>query len=240
MARMDGSPAGIETLRDKVRAAQQEFDMAVTFHEIWKPAAYDTDLHARMGTSYATQAFLIIRTALRREMVLALVRLWDRRPHAVRMEEMARMVSSSSVMQVLVAERARRISIPGVEDDIRSTMEQKAAKIAAIVVKYERGGSHHAILKKLHGLRNERLAHRQVTSAVATGAGITDQEIEEFYQDNSALIQALLSLVDGMAYDPSDTASVFRHYAGLFWAAVRGEQTGGHPNYRATTKASGG
>jgi hypothetical protein len=56
----------ILTLRQKVEAAQQEFDMAVTFHEVWKPAAYDTDLHARMGTSYATQAFRVIQTALRR------------------------------------------------------------------------------------------------------------------------------------------------------------------------------
>ena len=39
--------------------------MAIAFHEVWKPAAYDTDLHARMGVSYATQAFNITRTALR-------------------------------------------------------------------------------------------------------------------------------------------------------------------------------
>jgi hypothetical protein len=62
----------IVALREKVTAAQQEFDMAVTFHEVWKPAAYDKDLHSRMGNSFASQAFLITRTALRREMVLAL------------------------------------------------------------------------------------------------------------------------------------------------------------------------
>lgn len=65
----------IVVLREKVTAAQQEFDMAVMFHEVWKPAAYDTDLHSRMGNSYASQAFLVTRTALRREMVLALVRV---------------------------------------------------------------------------------------------------------------------------------------------------------------------
>jgi hypothetical protein len=47
-------------LQQKVTAAQQEFDMAVTFHEIWKPAAYDQDLHRRLGESFATQAFLVI------------------------------------------------------------------------------------------------------------------------------------------------------------------------------------
>jgi AbiU2 len=74
----------IISLQQKVTAAQQEFDMAVTFHEIWKPAAYDQDLHSRLGESFATQAFLVIRTALRREMVLALIRLWDTNPRAVR------------------------------------------------------------------------------------------------------------------------------------------------------------
>jgi hypothetical protein len=40
--------------------------------------AYDKDLHSRMGQSYASQAFLVIRMALRRETLLALMRLWDR------------------------------------------------------------------------------------------------------------------------------------------------------------------
>jgi hypothetical protein len=31
----------IVALREKVTAAQQKFDVAVTFHEVWKPAAYD-------------------------------------------------------------------------------------------------------------------------------------------------------------------------------------------------------
>ena len=42
--------ADIASLRKQVEAAQQEFDMAVRFHETWKPLAYDKDLHNRMGT----------------------------------------------------------------------------------------------------------------------------------------------------------------------------------------------
>jgi hypothetical protein len=34
----------IASLRATVKAAQQEFDMAVMFHEMWKPAAYDEAL----------------------------------------------------------------------------------------------------------------------------------------------------------------------------------------------------
>lgn len=35
----------IVALQLKVTAAQQEFDWAIAFHEVWKPAAYDRDLH---------------------------------------------------------------------------------------------------------------------------------------------------------------------------------------------------
>ena len=47
----------IAILREKVSAAQQEFDMAVAFHEAWKPTAYDGKLHKRMGESYASNTF---------------------------------------------------------------------------------------------------------------------------------------------------------------------------------------
>ena len=82
---MDITNSQITKLKKMVTAAQEEFNMAVTYHEVWKPAAYDKDLHSRMGQSYASQAFLVMRIALRRETVLALMRLWDRNKQAVRM-----------------------------------------------------------------------------------------------------------------------------------------------------------
>src|SRR5450759_60347 len=94
----------IARLQAEVEAAQQEFDMAVTFHEVWKPAAYDKDLHSRMGKSYASQAFLITRTALRREMVLALVRLWDTNPKAIRMQSIAADLSEKRVIEALAVD----------------------------------------------------------------------------------------------------------------------------------------
>ena len=47
----------IVALRKKVTAAQQEFDMAVTFHEVWKPAAYDQELHRRLGNPMLPRLF---------------------------------------------------------------------------------------------------------------------------------------------------------------------------------------
>ena len=222
----------IVALRDKVTAAQQEFDMAVTFHEVWKPAAYDQDLHRRMGNSYASQAFLVARTALRREMVLALVRLWDTNKQAIRMQSIAAILRETEVIEALAADRVRRLGLPEAISQLAADLRKRAAEVIALVNKYMEGGSQDAVLRKLLALRHERLAHRQIAPAAATGASATDDDIEEFYQDNSRLIHILLSLVNAIAYDPEDTAKVYRHYAGHFWAGARGEKTEGHPNHR--------
>jgi hypothetical protein len=55
----------VAALRKEVDAAKQEFHMALSFYETWKPAAYDKDLQKRMGVSFATQTFLVVRLALR-------------------------------------------------------------------------------------------------------------------------------------------------------------------------------
>jgi len=222
----------IIALREKVTAAQQEFDMAVTFHETWKPAAYDKSLHSRMGQSYASQAFLVARAALRREMVLALMRLWDTNPKAVRMQWIASVLREQPVINALARDRVNRIGLPEAIDQMKDDLGTRAAEAVQLVNKYMEGGSHATVLKKLQALRHERLAHRQLAPTTTPGASATDEEIEEFYQDNSKLIHILLSVVNAMAYDPEDTAKVYRHYAGHFWAAARGERTEGHPNYR--------
>ena len=118
----------IVELRAKVKAAQQEFDMAVTFHELWKPAAYDENLHKRMGVSYATNAFHVMRIALRREMLLALMQLWDRSPDAIGMESIARTLRDKQVINTLVVARAARMRLAGVEDQIRQTLTPLAVQ----------------------------------------------------------------------------------------------------------------
>jgi hypothetical protein len=226
----------IATQLKQVEAAQQEFDMAVTFHETWKPAAYDKDLHKRMGDSFATQTFLIVRLALRREMLLALMRLWDKDSRAVRMKEsIADVLRDQSVVHALAVDRAACTGMASWKDEMRTDLSQRASEAIALVDKYSKGGSHYAVLQNLRRLRHERLAHRQTEAMPVTAA---DVEIESFYQDNLELIHLLLGLVAGVAYNPNDTAEVARHYAAFFWAGVRGERTEGHPNYRGPTPAT--
>ena len=88
--------------------------------------------------------------------------------------------------------------------------------------------------EKLLKLRHERLAHRLTEASAVTGADATDAEIEFFYQDISTLIRLLLTLVMAVAYDPKEAAEVYRHYATLFWAGVRGERTEGPPELSNT------
>lgn len=220
---MDIDDPKIVVLRENVTAAQQEFDMAVAFHEVWKPTAYDKNLHSRLGTSYATQAFLVARTALRREMLLAMTRLWDSNKESIRMTVVWATLREKQVIDALALDRASRMGGHEVVGAMRDDLGNKAKKAVQLLSKYIEGGKHHDVLEKLLALRHQRLAHRQLlgrTTATATGADATDEEIEIFYQDNSKLIAILLSLVSAMAYDPQDTANIFGFYAREFWGRV--------------------
>lgn len=94
----------ILTLRAKVRAAHEKFDTAQACHEAWKPAAYDEALHERIGRSFAANTFIVLRQALRREMLLALMRLWDNNSQAVGMKSIANSLQDKRIMDALAAE----------------------------------------------------------------------------------------------------------------------------------------
>jgi hypothetical protein len=59
-----------------------------------------------MGVSYATNAFRVIVTALRREVLLALMRLWDKNRGTVRIERIAKMLSDEHVIDTLAADNS--------------------------------------------------------------------------------------------------------------------------------------
>lgn len=228
---MDITDPEITQLKKKVAAAQEEFDKAVAYHEVWKPAAYDKDLHSRMGRSYAANAFLVMRTALRNEMKLALMRLWDRDDRAVRTWKIVDTIRKP-VIDALAADRARGSDWPGEVNMMRADLQAKADKVIKLTGKYWEGGQPKAILKSLKRLRDKQLAHRQIEPSIVAGADTSDEAIEEFYQDNAKIIQELLSLVGATAYDPLDLAREYERCAAEFWAGARGERTEGHPHFR--------
>jgi hypothetical protein len=237
----------IDTLKEKVKAAQEELDMAITFHEAWKPMAYDGNLHARMGNSYAAQTFFTVRHALRREMLLALLRLWDKDANAIRLENIGHLLKKDEIIRALAGPRAENTKLKSsfIGEHMLRALTEKRDELLPLIAKYGKDGSHNAVLEKLRNLRNTRLAHRRTTAPIAKGRDkttvegpdATDVEVDEFFNDNADIVSRLLSLVLALAYDPVDTAGVFGYYANLFWAAARGEGTQGHPQYRGGTMA---
>jgi hypothetical protein len=127
MLAMEADDPRIADLRLMVTAAQEEFDMAVAFHEVWKPAAYDHNLHGRLGTSFATQAFLVTRTALRREMLLALMRLWDSTKFGkhVRVQSIAATLREAAVLDALALERVARFGLPEAIEAMRDDLGRR-------------------------------------------------------------------------------------------------------------------
>jgi len=210
-------------LRAQIKAAEEDFETAVMFHESWKPAAYDKELHQRLRNSYAAHTFVIVRTALRREMLLALLRLWDGNADAVGMDLIAETLRDRAVIGALAADRASRFDAADrAEGLMRRDLGRLADDAIELIEKYSRGGSHHAVREKLWALQSRSLVHRQI--AMATAADAADDEIESFYQDNLALVRLLLSLVRAVAYNPEDAAKIYRLNAASFWGEVRGER----------------
>ncbi|WP_199155350.1 hypothetical protein [Chromobacterium sp. ASV23] len=225
--------AEINNVKDAVRAAQSEIALAIMFHETWKPAAYDEDLHKRMGNSYATHSFQIVRMSLRREMLLTLLRLWDTNTQSLRMTAIAEKLRDKKFFDALVADRARGTGLAstGVVPAMREALQPEKDAALKLVGKYKDGAGK-PVLENLRTLRNERLAHRQIAPASPNMADATDEEIEGFYNDSLELVRLLLSLILATAFDLQDAAKVYRHHATFFWANARGERTPGHPNYR--------
>jgi hypothetical protein len=229
---MDISDPKIERLRKMVEAAEQEIGTAIMAHEVWKISAFDTDLHQRMGVSYATKAFHIVRDALRRETLLGLMRLWDRDERAIGLEDIAKTLEDPAVIDALVLNSAKRIGIDGAERSIRETFERKAFNIIGHVRQYSEGGDLYDVRKRLRDIRNKRLAHREVAEFAPGELSVTDQEVETFYLDMLETVRLLLSLVIARAFDLTEAADVYKFHAKKFWDGVRGDRTEGHPDFR--------
>ena len=96
----------IQALKGKVCAADEEFSFAQACHEAWKPTAHDAGLHERVGISYAANTFNLIRLVLRREMVLALMRLWDKDKRTINLHSMGNALSDKRIVDALAADYA--------------------------------------------------------------------------------------------------------------------------------------
>ena len=185
---MDISDQLIAPLRAKVDAVQSEFENAIACNENWKAAALDEKVHNRLGTSYASSAFLVILEALRRETVLSLSRLWDTNPKAINLISVANLLGDNRFIKYLASERAAQWGndrggghAPEVAAFIRESesklgMEEaskvriKAAKAIEIIKQYAPDETKRLLFDRVLIVRNEKLAHRQIVQTIAVGA----------------------------------------------------------------------
>jgi len=225
----------VPELKRQVESAEQEVSTAVVLHESWKPTVQDAELLERMGESFATHTFNIVRWALRREVLLALLRVWDTHQKAVDVARIIAELRKPHAVEALISSRNDQSSPLShhLAEHLRGYLPEKIERAGALVDKYKtKGGGAAEVMTKLLRQRNVSLAHRQSGPQKATGSNATDREIETFYQDTCRIIEYLMSIVRATALDMTDTASVYAHHARFFWAAVRGERTLGHPSYR--------
>lgn len=232
---MDTLEEKIERAKIAVKAAQEEAILAVQFHETWRPTVDDPELLKRMGHSFATHSFHVIRMALRREVLLALMRLWDKDSRAVKLTGIAELLRDKPLFDALVRQRARNLGYGfDVIESMREALEPKRDNILRLVRKYTNDSEHATVLERLRTLRHEQLAHRQTQPTDPAALQHTDEEIEEFYQDTLEIVRLVLSVFLATAFDiATDGGEVYRHHANFFWAAARGERTEGHPYFSA-------
>ncbi|PQP04566.1 hypothetical protein C5615_38930 [Burkholderia cepacia] len=114
-----------------VEAARDEALLAVQFHETWRPTVADTNLLKRMGNSFATHSFHIIRIALRREVLLALMRLWDKDSRTVKLTAIAELLRDKALFDALVRQRAENL---GYSFDVTDRMREALEPVSAPVV----------------------------------------------------------------------------------------------------------
>lgn len=135
------------------------------------------------------------------------------------------------MIRTITTRAAARLGWLSEAEDLIPTLQGKADQAISIINKYL-DGSDKDTLENLRSLRHQRLAHRQEAETAHPLIVSNDQVIEDLYQYSAKLVSLLLSLAQGLPHMPLETASVYHRCAEYFWAAVRGEPTEEHPNFR--------
>ena len=207
-----------------VQAAYDEILMAVMFHECWKVATFSPDLHSRIDMSRTAYTFQIIRTSLRREMLLGLMRIWDKDNRSIRMNKIVDNLKNASFFDELSKKRLMS-GFGDFSGVVKEVMHRGALirfvelrdKIIAIRKKYQDGGSGYEVFKKIRTIRNHHLAHREYKITEIASVSAEDQGIEDFYSDTLEIVKHLVALVLATACDLDGTVDLCRNHATLFW-----------------------
>lgn len=224
----------VSEIAAQVDIASEEIQTAIAAHETWRPTAFDEALHERMGTSYATGTFKVIQWALRREMLMALLRVWDAEEKAISLKRIVGCLRDPEFVAALIRMRAEHTE-GGFQrflaEHLEANYREKIDRVGQLFDKYQKCGDSAHVMKHLLTLRNTTLAHRQKLP-IKPQRDATADEIEQFYSDTRAIVEDLLHVIKATALDTGDTVEVYGTYAKYFWEGARGECTHGHPSYK--------
>lgn len=234
---IDSNSPQMDRLRTRVKAASEEFEVAISFHEAWKPCAFDEALHRRLGMSYATNTFVAIKLALRHEMLMAMMRLWDNDRRTIRLPSIANTLRDKRAIEVLASEDAMNRSAGRIGNSgerlaqraakaIRASIEKgqaglhrRAREAIDIIDSYAEGRTNHHIMTILRTIRDQHLAHRQLDRANKAPDG-SHAAAQHMYEDLTRLFELLWNVVLHTHYSLMEAAEIKEGYAGHFWAGV--------------------
>lgn len=228
----EAEPPTIREMGDIVQASLGEFAYAMALHEAWKPAAFDVSLHARLDESYAANTFNVVRTALRRELLMTLARLWDSQHKAIDLSQFSGWLRSDTFIDRLIEHRKVYSDKGSIQDLFRGDLTRRCEVAASTIAKFKPGGEQHAHLKCLIAVRGQDLAHHQMGRAKASPLTLDEKDVEAIYVGSAEIIGHLMSIINATAITPLEGAGVYAGYARRFWAPVRGESIEGHPEHR--------
>jgi len=222
--------ADLQHLVASVKALMREVDMATTFYAAWRPLVDDKELEQRFGRSYATRTLNDINKALKREMLLSLCRLWDRKRDGG--------ISLTWVLDRLTNKEFKSYMIEKIyfnmpKEFFNSTCEDFCSAFSVendindcirILRLYMRGGENHKILESARGIRNKFLAHHQVIEPETPIVQHGQEDFEKFYNDMVFISNILMSVVCRTLYDPLDLQRQLAKCASHFWKNAQSEQ----------------
>jgi len=192
----------ISALKASVQTAKEDLTAALAFYEAWKPVASDEQLLAKLKQSPVATTILTIRLALKREMLLALDRLWQN------MERASRSIKSRDVLSALTKERSSK---PAMQAVVRRQLAQHLAASTAMLDNYASDYAKATLDRWLtaSSLRTSDLA-----------ADMEASEIGKLVADLRELTSRLSSLALGECDDFLDVAQQYSDMSLQFWRSV--------------------
>ncbi|WP_140411197.1 hypothetical protein [Chromobacterium violaceum] len=213
----------IEELKKRNERMQEELEQTIAFYEVWKSFVNASEVKTAMENhGRAILAFNVVQTALLREVVIGLTKIWDKSKGTIKMAKFKEELRNGELVDCIAKLRLGRIDtvdgqglrklmgphMNAVEMGIRA----KICEVVSGVEAYEDGNEG----KELKKIRDGFIAHRNMACEFAqlSDVGILKKCIEE----TVAIAKNIESVLNRVSFDFSTTAYKYEDAANDFWS----------------------